>query len=60
MNMTTKENLLLVKQDIMSRTCVEIHLIWSDGKKAGIGNPHAIQVAIDALIAELDKQIANC
>ena len=60
MNLTPRPKLVLGKQASRNRTWVEIHAIWSEGKKAGIGNPHAIQVAIDALIAELDKQIANC
>ena len=58
--MSKKENLLRVKQDLENRKCVEIHLIWSNYEKSGIGNPQAIKVAIDALLAELDRQISEC
>ena len=58
--MTKKENLLQVKQDLENRQCIEIHLIWSNYQKAGIGNPAAIKVVIEALIAELDRQISEC
>lgn len=58
--MTQQESLLQFKRDIETRKCVTIDLIWSDGRKAGIGNPHAIQVVIDALTAELNRQIAEC
>lgn len=58
--MTQQESLLQFKRDIETRKCVTIDLVWSDGRKAGIGNPRAIQVVIDALVAELDRQIAEC
>lgn len=35
---------------------VEIHLVWKDYTKAGIGNPQAIAVAMDALTKELKRQ----
>lgn len=55
--MTKKENLQMFMDDLNSRRCVEIHLIWSNREKAGIGNPDAIKIALDALKAELQKQI---
>ncbi len=58
--MTQKESLLQFKRDIETRKCVTIDLVWSDGRKAGIGNPQAIQAVIDTLVAELDRQIAEC
>ena len=58
--MTRKDSLLQFKRDIEIRKCVTIELHWSDGRKAGVGNPQAIQAVIDALTAELDRQIAEC
>lgn len=58
--MTQQESLLQFKRDIVTRKCVTIDLIWSDGRKAGIVNPRAIQAVIDALTAELNRQIAEC
>lgn len=54
---TRKEILQEVMDDFKSHKCVEIHLIWSDGTKGGIGNPKAIEVATSALINELERQI---
>jgi len=54
-----KDNLLKFRNDLLSRKCVEIDLLWSNGEKSGIGNPNAIKIALDALIVELDKQIAS-
>lgn len=58
--MTQQESLLQFKRDIETRKCITIDLVWSDGRKAGIGNPQAIQAVIDTLVAELDRQIAEC
>ena len=58
--MTKKDSLQQFKRDIETRKCVTIDLVWSDGRKAGIGNPQAIQVVLDALTAELNRQIAEC
>ena len=55
-----KCNLKAFKRDIETRKCVTIDLVWSDDRKAGIGNPQAIQVVLDALTAELNRQIAEC
>lgn len=54
---TRKEMLQEVMDDFKNRKCVEIHLIWSDGCKSGIGNPKAIEVAMTALIHELEIQL---
>lgn len=43
--------------DFKTHQCVEIHIIWNDGYKSGIGNPKAIEVAMAALLQELEKQI---
>lgn len=58
--MTRKDSLQQFKRDIETRQCVTIDLIWSDGRKTGIGNPQAIQVVLDALTAKLNRQIAAC
>lgn len=58
--MSQKEMLQSVYDDFSRRKCVEIHLIWSDGRKGGIGNPMAIEVAMKALLEELKKQMNNC
>lgn len=54
---TKKEMLQSVLDDFKSHKCIEIHLIWSDGRKGGIGNTKAIEVAMAALLQELEKQI---
>jgi galactokinase/mevalonate kinase-like predicted kinase len=54
---TKKEMLQKVMEDFQTRKCVEIHIIWSDGNKSGIGNPKAIEVAMMALLHELERQI---
>ena len=36
---------------------MRIELVWTDGKRAGIGNPQAINVAMTALKTELKRQI---
>ena len=54
---TKKEALQEVMRDFQTRRCVEIHLIWSDHSKSGIGNPEAIKVAMNALYNELERQI---
>lgn len=54
---TKKEMLQEVLRDFQTRRCVEIHLIWSDGCKSGIGNPKAIEVAMTALLNELERQL---
>ena len=55
--MTKKQMLQEFLHDLNSRTCVEIYLIWRNGEKAGIGNPKAIGVALEALRKELYRQI---
>jgi len=57
MENSKKKMLQAVMDDFKSRRCVEIHLIWSDGTKGGIGNPEAIKVAMAALLHELERQI---
>jgi len=54
---TEKERLQGVMDDFKSHKCVQIHLIWDDGRKGGIGNPKAIEVAMTALIHELELQL---
>ena len=54
---TRIEMLQSVMDDFKTRQCVEIHIIWNDGCKSGIGNPKAIEVAMAALLQELEKQI---
>ena len=56
--MTKKENLIFIKEDYARRgTPIQIHLIYKDGKKAGIGNPDAIKKVMETLNDELDRQI---
>ena len=56
--MSKKENLLHVIEDYKSRRntaeLIEVH--WADGRKAGIGNPVAIQKVIDCIIEEAERQ----
>lgn len=54
---TKKENLQKILDDFTSHLCSEIHLIWSDGTKAGIGNSAMIAKVMKLLIDELKKQI---
>lgn len=54
------ETLLHVRNDYRRRgtpRLVELH--WRDGRKAGINNPQTMQAIMDALMAELDRQIAE-
>lgn len=59
MDNSKKRILQAVMDDFKTRRCVEIHLIWSDGTKGGIGNPRAIEVAMSALLQELERQISE-
>lgn len=55
--MTQKQKLQQIYDDLTSHTCCEIHLIWSDGSKAGIGNSAMIAKVMKLLIDELKTQI---
>lgn len=55
--MSTKEQLQRVLNDFNTRRVQRIELLWSDGNRTGIGNPRAINVAMVALRAELQRQI---
>lgn len=55
--MATKETLKKVLEDYRGRECKQVELVWSDGKRAGIGNPAAIKVVMEALFGELERQM---
>lgn len=55
--MSKKQMLQEVLADFESRTCVRIELVWADGRRGGIGNHKAIEVAMNALLGELERQI---
>lgn len=38
---------------------MEIHLLYANGTKAGIGNPTVIQKVMDMLISEAERQLKN-
>ena len=52
-----KEQLQKVLDDYNTRKVQRIELIWSDGRRSGIGNPKAINVAMKALKTELRRQM---
>jgi len=56
--MTKKEMLENCKKAYTERGCKLIEITHEDGHKSGIANPTAIKVVMDALIGELDRQIA--
>lgn len=57
--MATKQQLQEILNDFTSHTCKEIHLIWTDGRKDGIGNKDIINKVMTMLINELKSQIAE-
>lgn len=59
--MATLENLLSVKRDydFHEWDAREIHIVWQNGTKAGIGNSRLIKCVMDAIREELDRQIAE-
>lgn len=58
--MKTSEQLKLVLADYNNHgEPVQIHLVWKDGTKAGIGNKKAIRVAMNAIINELNYQLKD-
>jgi hypothetical protein len=52
-----KEQLQKVLDDYNTRKAQRIELIWSDGRRSGIGNPQAINVVMEALKTELRRQM---
>lgn len=56
--MTKKEKLENCRRAYCERGCKLIEITHNDGAKSGIANPDAIRVVMDALKAELDRQIA--
>lgn len=58
--MSKKEMLQSILEEYNTRTVSQIHIVYSNGEKAGIGNQDAIKVAMDALKSELKRQISEC
>ncbi len=56
--MATKEKLIACRDAYCKDGCKLIEITHLDGRKSGIANPAAIKVVMDALTAELDRQIA--
>ena len=56
--MATKEQLIACRDAYCNHGCKLIEITHLDGQKSGIANPAAINAAMDALKAELDRQIA--
>lgn len=55
--MSKKEQLKRVMEDYDSHIVQRIELYWTDGRRSPIGNARAIKAAMDALKAELQRQI---
>lgn len=55
--MTKKQQLQEILDDFSSHECKEIHLIWTNGLKGGIGNKEVIGKVMNFLINELKEQI---
>lgn len=58
--MTRKEALENCRRAYCGRGCTLIELTHDDGTKSGIANRNAIKTVMDALLKELDRQIAEC
>ena len=58
--MTLKEKLIACKKAYTERGCKLIEITHDDGRKSGIANPKAINIVMEALKKELDRQIAEC
>ena len=56
--MATKEQLIACRDAYCNHGCKLIEITHLDGRKSGIANPAGINAAMDALKAELDRQIA--
>lgn len=56
--MATKEQLIACRDAYCNHGCKLIEITHLDGRKSGIANPAAINAAMVALKAELDRQIA--
>lgn len=56
--MATKEQLIACRDAYCNHGCKLIEITHLDGRKSGIANSAAIKVVMDALTAELDRQIA--
>lgn len=59
MNYSKKEQLQKVLNDFNIRDVQRIEIHWTDGQKSGIGNDKAIETAMTALRAELERQISG-
>ena len=57
--MTKKENLLKCREAYLTRGAKFVTITHLDGQQSGIANPDAVRAVMDALLAELDRQIAN-
>lgn len=57
--MTKKENLMACLEDFNSHELLRIELVWTNGTRAGIGNPRAKRIVMDVLKQELERQIAE-
>lgn len=57
--MSKREMLEGVLEDYKSHLHMvkEIHIIYANGTKAGIGNPHVIGLVMDTLISEAERQL---
>lgn len=53
----TKFQLQEILDDFSSHECKEIHLIWTNGLKGGIGNKEVINKVMTLLKSELQEQI---
>lgn len=58
--MNKKQILKKLLADYENHECKEIHLIWSDGTKAGIANKEIKDLVMSVLKQELRRQIAEC
>ncbi|MCR5414316.1 MAG: hypothetical protein K6F50_06275 [Kiritimatiellae bacterium] len=58
--MTKKEKLMRCREAYGKRGAKLIEITHLDGRKSGIANPKAIEAAMGAIKAELERQIAEC
>ncbi|MGM9685973.1 MAG: hypothetical protein ACI3YI_07080 [Bacteroidaceae bacterium] len=57
--MSRKANLEECLADYERHTLMQVHLLWTDGTKAGISNKKAMDAMMRALKEELKRQIAE-
>ena len=57
--MSRKENLIACLEDYDRHTLMQVELVWTDGRRAGVANKPALEAIMRALKEELNRQIAE-